>query len=56
MKISNLSKNGCFDIRIKTRGVSFVICKAKDFCRRRGVDLPKRRNPFLNKYIVFIYI
>lgn len=56
MKISNLSKNGCFDIRVKTRNASFIIHKAKDFCRRRGVDLPKKRNPFLKRYIVFIYI
>lgn len=56
MKISNLSKNACFDIRVKTRNASFIIYKAKEWGKRRGADLPKKRNPFLNKYIVFIYI
>lgn len=56
MKISNVGKYGCFDIRVETRGASFIIQKAKDFGKRRGVDRPKKRNPFLNKYIVFVYI
>ena len=56
MKITNLSRYGCFDFRVETRKMSFIIQKAKDWGRTKKVILPKRLNPFLRKYVVYIFI